>query len=56
MIIGTGYNGVMRIGDDVRGYCKEEGIELIELRSRDAVDKVNELMGAKVAAGIHLTF
>ncbi len=54
-IIGTGYNGAMRVGNDVREYCKEVEIELIELGSRDAVDKVNEKMGRCVAAGIHLT-
>jgi hypothetical protein len=71
LIIGRGYNSVMRIGEDVREYCKEVGIELIELGSREAVGRVNELMwesssgeDAKagpakakkgIAAGIHLT-
>ncbi len=55
LIIGAGYNGVMKVGDDVREYCKEKGIKLIELRSREAVDKVNEIMGKGIAAGIHLT-
>ena len=55
LIVGTGYNGVMRIGEDVREYCKENGIKLIELKSREAVEKYNELEGEGVAAGIHLT-
>ncbi|MBN2122473.1 hypothetical protein JW721_05480 [Candidatus Micrarchaeota archaeon] len=71
LIIGKGYNSVMRIGEDVREYCREKGIELIELGSREAVEKVNELMWGKrhatkddadsakpakgIAAGIHLT-
>ena len=55
LIIGTGYSGVMRIGNDVREYCKENGIKLIELKSTEAVEKYNELEGEGVAAGIHLT-
>jgi hypothetical protein len=55
LIIGIGYNSVMRVGEGVREYCREKGIKLIELGSREAVDKVNELMGEGVAAGIHLT-
>ena len=55
LIIGIGYNSVMRVGKDVREYCREKGIKLIVLGSREAVDKVNELMGEGVAAGIHLT-
>jgi hypothetical protein len=44
LIIGRGYNSVMQIGEDVREYCRENGIELLELGSREAVKKVNELM------------
>jgi len=55
LVIGTGYNGVMKVGEDVREYCKEKGIKLIELRSREAVKKYNELEGDEAAAGLHLT-
>ena len=55
LIIGTGQDGVMRVGKDVRAYCKENGIELIELKSGEAVKKINEIMKKGVAAGIHLT-
>lgn len=55
LIIGTGHDGVMRVGEDVRAYCKENGIELIELKSGEAVKKINEIMKKGVAAGIHLT-
>lgn len=55
LIIGTGYNGVMQVGEDVRGYCRENGIELIEMKSADAVEECNRRMGRGVAAGIHLT-
>ena len=55
LIIGTGHDGVMKVGEDVQKYCKEEGIKLIALKSGEAVDKCNEIMGKGVAAGIHLT-
>jgi hypothetical protein len=55
LIIGIGYNGVMRIGGDVKEYCRMNNITLIELKSREAVDETNERMGEGVAAGIHLT-
>ncbi len=55
LIIGIGHNSVMRVGEDVQEYCRENKIELIELGSREAVEKVNEIMGKGVAAGIHLT-
>ena len=70
LIIGTGHSGAMRIGRGVREYCKEKGIELIELKSREAVERYNEIIGSDlgqrrqspgskmakgVAIGIHLT-
>lgn len=55
LVIGIGYNSVMRVGEDVREYCRKKGINLIELGSREAVGEVNRLMGKGVAAGIHLT-
>ena len=44
LIIGIGYNGVMRVGGDVKEYCKMNEIKLIELWSREAVKKINELI------------
>ena len=55
LLIGTGHEGAMKVGDDVREYCKEKGIKLIELKSKKAVDRYNEIMGNGIAAGIHLT-
>ena len=55
LIIGTGHDGAMKVGKDVREYCKEKGIKLIELKSGEAVDKINELKKDGVAAGIHLS-
>ena len=55
LIVGIGYNGVMKIGGDVKEYCRMNSITLLELKSTQAVEEVNERMGPGVAAGIHLT-
>lgn len=55
LIIGTGHDGMMRVGEDVRAYCKERGIELIELKSGKAVERYNSVDKGKSALAIHLT-
>ena len=56
-VVGTGHSGVMKVGEEVREYCKENGIELIEMTTGNAVKKFNELSGKKkdVAGAFHLT-
>lgn len=56
LVVGTGHSGVMKVGDSVREYCKKKGIELIELKTGEAVKKYNELSEKKgVAGAFHLT-
>ena len=57
LIVGTGHAGVMKVGDSVREYCKEYDIELIEMKTAEAVKKYNELSEKKkgVAGAFHLT-
>ena len=56
VVFGTGKYGVMKVKDEVRKRLSEEGIEVIELISDDAVRKFNELVGKRKAAlAIHLT-
>ena len=55
LIIGIGHNGVMKVGGDVKEYCRMNEIKLIELWSKEAVDKYNEIAGEGVALAIHLT-
>ncbi len=57
LVVGTGHSGVMKVGKNVRKYCKENGIELIEMMTGEAVKKYNEISGKKkgVAGAFHLT-
>lgn len=55
LVVGTGHDGVMKVDDEVRSFCSEKGIELIELRTAEAVKKYNELAGPGVIGAFHLT-
>ncbi len=55
IVVGTGHSGVMVVSEDVREYCKKNGIELIELYTTDAVKKFNEIAGPDVVGLFHLT-
>ncbi len=55
LVVGTGHDGMMRVEEDVREYCKERGVELIELKSGEAVKKYNSMKKRGLALAIHLT-
>ncbi|MCS7139516.1 MAG: Mth938-like domain-containing protein [Candidatus Nezhaarchaeota archaeon] len=56
LIIGTGYYGVVEVLDEVRGWAKGRGIELIVLPTREACRLYNEKVREKrVVAALHLT-
>ena len=57
LIIGTGYNGVMRVSKDLITQLEELGIEISIMKSGDAVKNYNKLVKEKkrIAAGLHLT-
>ena len=57
VIIGTGYDGMMRVDDEVVEAFKKRGKEVVVAKSRDAVKKYNEGVsaGKKVMLFIHLT-
>ena len=57
LIVGTGGSDLCKISDELREVCRERGIELIEMISREAIKKFNEAFnqGKKVAAFIHVT-
>ncbi len=57
VVIGTGYDGLMRVDDDVIKAFQRRGAEVFVGRSRRAVRKYNELVsaGKKVLLLIHLT-
>jgi len=56
LIVGKGAFGRMRVGNDVLQGLKESGIELIELNSKEACQRYNELRERRnVAAALHLS-
>ena len=56
LIIGCGYFGIMKISQEVRDFCSQNGINLIAKKSSEAVETFNELEGQPdIIAGFHLT-
>jgi hypothetical protein len=56
LIVGCGRDGRLRVPDETRRWISQRGIELIELPTREACDRYNELAGqSRVIAGLHLT-
>lgn len=57
IIFGTGANGRVRVDDDVVESFRSKGIEVLILRTDEAVREYNELLkkGRKVILAAHLT-
>ena len=56
LIVGCGRDDRLKVPDETRRWITDRGIELIELRTREACDRYNELAGrSTVVAGLHLT-
>ncbi|MBD3210568.1 hypothetical protein GF318_04270 [Candidatus Micrarchaeota archaeon] len=55
IIVGCGHDGVLKVDQEVRTYCQEKGIELIEVKTGNAVKKYNEMKERDVAGLFHLT-
>jgi len=57
LIIGTGYYGRMQVPLETKQYLKEQGIKVLEAKTRDAVTEFNELQKeyARIVAALHLT-
>lgn len=57
LILGSGDSDWCKISDGVRKLCEESEIEIIEMPSRKAVERFNELSNQekKVVAFIHVT-
>lgn len=56
-IVGIGTSSRASVSDEARKYVEETNLELSVFPSRDAVEKINQLVdqGHKVAALIHIT-
>jgi len=57
LIIGTGYDGRMKVADETRQYLEEQGIQVRQARTGDAVTEFNALQKecARIVAALHLT-
>lgn len=55
IVVGCGHSGVMKVMEEVREYCRDNNIELIELWTGEAVKKFNEMAGPGVVGMFHLT-
>ncbi len=57
LIFGKGNPGLMQATKELRTYLINEGIQLIELPTSEAIENFNRLFqeGRKVCAGFHLT-
>ncbi|MFQ6135217.1 MAG: Mth938-like domain-containing protein [Nitrososphaerales archaeon] len=56
LIIGTGYSGYMAVASEVPKHLSSRGIELISMKTEDAVKIFNKVSREKkAAAALHLT-
>ncbi|RLG89498.1 MAG: hypothetical protein DRO15_00235 [Thermoprotei archaeon] len=57
VVIGTGFNGLMKVDEEVINTFRNRGVEIYIDKTSRAVDKYNELVkkGKKVLAFLHLT-
>lgn len=56
IIIGTGFTGLMKVEEDVKRHAQSKGILLIIEKTKNAVQKFNELSSKKMTVGaFHLT-
>ncbi len=57
VVIGTGYNGLMRVDREVIDVFSRRGTEVYVARTKEAVEIYNKLVdeGKKVMAFLHLT-
>jgi len=57
LIIGTGAFGRLRVPEETKAWLTEQGIELIALSTKRAIEEYNRRAraGVEVACGLHLT-
>lgn len=55
IVVGTGVSGLLRVSEEVRSLCRQKGVELVEMISREAIIKFNENLDKRVVAFIHVT-
>ncbi|QOJ78679.1 hypothetical protein IG193_07965 [Infirmifilum lucidum] len=57
LVVGSGYFGAMKVGEDVMDYCRSRSIRVFVEKSGEAVKIFNRLVseGEKVLGAFHLT-
>lgn len=55
LIVGTGYEGCMKIDSSVKFLCESKGIKLIAQKTKDAVNTFNSMVREGIVAALHLT-
>ena len=57
LIIGTGYYGRMQVPGATKQYLEEQGIKVLQAKTRDAVTEFNQLQKeyARIVAALHLS-
>jgi hypothetical protein len=56
LVIGTGFNGLMKVDEEVKGKARAKGIALFIEKTEKAVQNFNEIASKKKAIGaFHLT-
>ncbi len=55
LIVGTGASGIMKVPDQLIKALGEKGIEVMALRTPEAVAAFNDMGDEKVIAALHLT-
>ncbi|MGQ9530412.1 MAG: Mth938-like domain-containing protein [Candidatus Bathycorpusculaceae bacterium] len=57
LVVGTGYNGLLKVSSEVENALKSYGIELVAQPTREAYQIFNKLLGLgrRAAGAFHLT-
>lgn len=56
IIVGTGASGILSVGDDMSASLREKGIEIVAVRTPEAIRLFNKLsLKKKVACALHLS-
>ena len=57
LVIGTGYYGRMQVPPETKQYLEEQGINVVQAKTRDAVTEFNRLQKeyTRIVAALHLT-
>lgn len=55
LIVGTGYEGCMKVDSSVAYLCERQGIKLVVQKTKEAVNTFNSMVNQGAVAALHLT-